>query len=89
MKEFNIKLIDGEVYINDKLHYFAAKMDNENDVDDLNKKILLALANEMEYEPVYLFEEMADRLHEIIEDVDKGDNTIKLKLSSLYGEFKE
>lgn len=68
MKEFNIKITDDEVYINNKLHNFANDMDKENKEDDLNKKAILALANEMGYEAVFLFEEMADRLHEMIDE---------------------
>ena len=43
-------------------------MDKENHEDDLNKKVLVALANEMDYEPVYLFEEIANRLDEILDE---------------------
>lgn len=32
----------------------------------MNKKAILALANEMDYEPTLLFEEMADRLNKIL-----------------------
>lgn len=34
----------------------------------MNKKAILALANEMGYELTPLFEEMADRLNEMIEE---------------------
>ena len=68
MKEFVIKITDANVYINDKLCYFSRKMDKEDQTDDLNKKALLALANEMGYEPIFLFEEMADRLDEMLDD---------------------
>ena len=40
-------------------------MDEENYEDDMNKKAILALANEMNYEPTYLVEELVDRLGEI------------------------
>ena len=84
MKEFNIKIDGYNIFINNELHQFAATMDIDDMDDDLNKKAILALANEMGYEPVYLFEEMADRLHEIVEEVDKTNKKVKLKLSSLY-----
>lgn len=69
MKEFTIKITDNDVYINGKLCYFAAKMDKENHEDDLNKKAILALADEMGYETVFLFEEMAYRLEEMLEEM--------------------
>ena len=47
MKEFNIKITGTDVYLNGELCYFVAKMDKENPEDDLNKKALVALANEM------------------------------------------
>lgn len=68
MKKFTIEITDTNVYINGKLHTFAHKMDKENYEDDMNKKAILALANEMNYEPTPLFEEMADRLNEMIEE---------------------
>lgn len=73
MKEFTIKITDNDVYINGKLCYFAAKMDIENHEDDLNKKAILALADEMGYEAVFLFEEMAYRLEEMLDEVDEDD----------------
>ena len=66
--EYNIKVIGGNVYINKKLHTFAAPMDEYNSEDDLNKKILLALANEMGYEPLFLFDEIADRLWKMMDE---------------------
>lgn len=68
MKKFIVEINDTNVYINGKLHTFDCKMDNKNKEDDMNKKAILALANEMEYEPTYLFEEMADRLNEMMEE---------------------
>ena len=68
MKQFAIKIIDDEVYINDKLCECAMPMDKENHEDDLNKRAILALANEMGYEAIFLFEEMADRLDEMTEE---------------------
>ena len=70
MKQFTIKIIDDEVYINDKLCEFAMPMDKENHEDDLNKKAILALADEMGYEAIFLFEEMADRLDEMLDELD-------------------
>ena len=49
---------------------FECKMDKENHEDDMNKKAILALANEMGYEPTFLFEEMADRLNEMLGEED-------------------
>jgi len=71
MKEYNIKVTDTEIYINDKLCYFAADMDKENKEDDLNKKAILALADEMGYEATFLFEEMADRLWEMLDEIEE------------------
>ena len=65
MKKFTIEITDTDVYINGRLHIFDCKMDEENYEDDMNKKAILALANEMNYEPIFLFEELVDRLGEI------------------------
>jgi hypothetical protein len=70
MKRFTIKIIDDEVYINDKLCECAMPMDKENHEDDLNKRAILALANEMGYEAIFLFEEMAYRLEEMLDELD-------------------
>ena len=74
MKEFNIKITDTDVYINDKLCEFSTLMDKENHEDDLNKKALLALADEMGYEATFLFEEMVDRLYEMLDEIDEEDD---------------
>lgn len=71
MKQFTIKIIDDEVYINDKLCECAMPMDKENHEDDLNKRAILALANEMGYEAIFLFEEMADRLDEMLDELEE------------------
>ena len=68
MKKFTIEITDADVFVNGKLCEFANKMDKENHEDDMNKKAIVALANEMGYEPVFLFEEMADRLDEMLDE---------------------
>lgn len=68
MKKFTIEITDTNVYINGKLCEFAHKMDKENYEDDMNKKAIVALANEMGYEPIFLFEEIADRLDEMLDE---------------------
>lgn len=73
MKEWNIKIVGDEVYINGELQYFSLPMDKENHEDDLNEKALLALAGEMGYEAVFLFEEMAYRLDEMLDEVEYDD----------------
>ena len=70
MKQYTIKIIDDKVYINDKLCECAISMDKENLEDDLNKRAMLALANEMGYEAIFLFEEMADRLDEMLDELE-------------------
>ena len=71
MKEWNIKITDNDVYINGKLQHFAMPMDKENHKDNLNKKAILALAGEMGYEAAFLFEEMAYRLEEMLDELDE------------------
>lgn len=73
MKEWNIKIIDDQVYINGELQHCALPMDKENHEDDLNKRAILALADKMGYEPIFLFEEMADRLDEMLDEVQYDD----------------
>ena len=68
MKKFTIEITDTDVYINGKLYEFTHRMDKENRKDDMNKKAIVAIANEMGYEPVFLFEEMADRLDEMLDE---------------------
>ena len=70
MKEFNIKITDNGVYINGKLCECAYAMDKENHEDDLNKRAILALADVMGYEAIFLFEEMADRLDEMLDELE-------------------
>jgi hypothetical protein len=72
MKEFNIKITDeGDIYINDKICGFAADMDKNDYEVDLDKKAVLALVDEMGYEATFMFEEMADRLWEMLDKIDK------------------
>jgi hypothetical protein len=73
MKKYVIEITDANVYINGQRHDFDAKMDKQEQVDDLNKKALLALACEMKYEPVFLFEEMVDRLYEMVDELDEDE----------------
>ena len=68
MKKVTIEITDTDVFVNGKLYEFANKMDKENHEDDMNKKAIVVLANEMGYEPVFLFEEMADRLDEMLDE---------------------
>lgn len=70
MKKFTVEITDTDVYINGKLYEFAHRMDKENRKDDMNKRAIVALANEMGYEPVFLFEEMVDRLDEMLDEED-------------------
>jgi hypothetical protein len=67
MKAYCITITDeGDIYIDDKLCYFAAYMNKENHEDDLNKKAILALAVEMGYEAQFLFEEILEVLEEML-----------------------
>lgn len=70
MKEWNIKIIGDQVYINGELQHCAMPMDKENPEDDTNKRAILALADRMGYEPVFLFAEMSDRLDEMLDEID-------------------
>lgn len=74
MKEFNIKITnEGDIYINDKQCGFACDMDKDDHEVDLDKKAILALVDEMGYEAVPLFEEMAYRLNEMLDEIDEED----------------
>lgn len=68
MRKFIIEIADTEVYINGERRHYAAKMDKENPDVDLDKKAILSLADEMGYEAAPLFEEMVDRLHEMLDE---------------------
>ena len=69
-RKFIIEITDNDVYVNDHICECALPMDKENHKDDLNKRALLALANEMGYEAIFLFEEMAERLDEMLDELD-------------------
>lgn len=71
MKEFNIKITDTEVYINGELQYFSCPMDKEDKDVDMDKKAILALADTMGYEAIFLFEEMAQRLDEMLDEINE------------------
>ena len=70
MKKFTIEITDTDVFVNGKLCEFANKMDKENYEDDMNKNAIVAFANEMNYEPASLFEELVDRLNGILDEED-------------------
>jgi hypothetical protein len=72
--QYVIKIIGDKIYVNDKLCYFSAAMDKEDHEDDLNKKAILALADEMGYEATFLFEEMAYRLEEMLNEEEETSN---------------
>ena len=70
MIEYNVKITDdGYIYINGNLHSFYCNVDSDR-CDDLNKKALIALADAMGYESVFLFEEIADDLNRLVDDED-------------------
>lgn len=71
MKQFTIKITDTDVYIDDELQECAYPMDKENHEDDLNKRAILALADKMGYEATFLFEEIADRLEEMLDEIEE------------------
>ena len=62
--------MNGNVYINDELCYYRLKMDKDNDIDDLNKKALVSLADKMGYESTFLFEEIVDRLYDMLDEIE-------------------
>ena len=71
MARFVIDITDTDVYINGELQHFALPMNKEDKEDDLKQKAILALAEEMGYEATFLFEEMADRLWEMLDEIDE------------------
>ena len=68
MKQYTIKIINDDVYINNEFCRCDYPMNKENKEDDLNKRVILSLANKMGYEPIFLFEEMVDRLDEMTDE---------------------
>ena len=50
-------------------NYELPKLKNKE--DDLNKKAILVLANEMGYEATFLFQEMGDRLEEMLDEFEE------------------
>ena len=71
MKLYTIKITDTDVYINDEVYECAYPMDKENQEDDLNKRAILAIADRMGYESIFLFEEMAYRLDEMLDELNE------------------
>ena len=68
IKSYMIQVSDtGTVFIDGFPHYFDNDLDT-NSEDDMNKKILVALANQMEYEAVPLFEEICNTLEGLAEN---------------------
>ena len=65
MKKLTVEITDADVYFNGRLHMFSCKTDEESYEDDINKNEILALVDEMGYEPILPFEEVTDRLGEI------------------------
>ena len=67
MERFTIDIMDnGDVYVNGTKHVCDNKMDVHDSEVDQHKRAILALVNEMGYEPGPLLEEMVDRLDEMI-----------------------
>lgn len=56
------------IYINGNKKEYAEKMDLNDELADIDKKILLSLADSMGYEPSELFREMVDRLDEMVDE---------------------
>ena len=68
IKSYMIQVSDtGTVSVDGIPHYFDNDLDT-NKEDDMNKKILVALANQMEYEAVPLFEEICNTLEGLAEN---------------------
>lgn len=87
-KKYIIEIDDNNVYLNGEVCYFACKMDKTDHDTDLNKKALVALANEMGHEPIFLFEEMAHRLDEMLNEPDDPEELKKYNLAKLVEEIK-
>ena len=88
MKEFNIKITDnGEIYINGELKNYDCLLDETNQDIDLDKKAILSLVEKMGYEAPFFFEEINDRLNEMIDEIDEemfwyDKQTEKMELTS-------
>ena len=68
IKSYMIQVSDtNTVFINGIPHHFNTDLDT-NSEDDMNKKILVALADQMEYEAVPLFEEICNTLEGLAEN---------------------
>ena len=65
-KQFVVTIRGNAVYINNTYRHFSTYMDTDREID-LDKKALVALVNEMGYEPIFMFEEMADRLDAMLD----------------------
>lgn len=69
MTTYTIIITDEDVYINGELHNFELDMDKTDKTDDMNMKAILALANVMGYEASGLFQDMTDRLEEMLDEI--------------------
>lgn len=68
IKSYMIQVSDiGTIYVDGIPYCFDNDLDTNNE-DDMNKKILIALASQMEYEVVPLFEEISNTLEGLVED---------------------
>lgn len=70
MKRYVIEITDANVYINGELCEYDFDMDVSDQTTDLDEKALLSLADKMGYEATPLFEEMVDRLYEMLDEVE-------------------
>lgn len=67
MAKYRIEINDGNIFINDEQHFCDALLDGDPAVDR-DKRILLALADHMGYEPMFIFSEIADTLADIVDE---------------------
>lgn len=67
MAKYKIEINDGNIFINDEQHFCDALLDGDPEVDR-DKRILLALADYMGYEPMFIFSEIADTLADIVDE---------------------
>ena len=68
MRRFVIELTDTDVRVNGKLHTFGCKMDKNDCETDMGMKAVLALVDEMGFEPSILFGEIEGRLYEMLDE---------------------